>query len=153
MRITDKTIEIFYNHTRIASHLRLYGRKGQYSTSSEHIPEDHQKYLEWNGDRFRKWAERLGSNTYQVINGKRCNFYIPSLPQIQSWKPFFETFLAVVFSVIEDTVGKNTVQTAEKIRCLLRFMVVDDIHIECFALKRYKIIAMFIEIYSYIWYN
>ena len=69
VRITDKTIEIFYNHTRIASHLRLYGRKGQYSTSSEHMPEDHQKYLEWNGDRFRKWAERLGSNTYQVING------------------------------------------------------------------------------------
>ncbi len=32
------------------------------------MPEDHQKYLEWNGDRFRKWAERIGPNTYQVIN-------------------------------------------------------------------------------------
>lgn len=68
VRITDKTIEIFYNHNRIASHRRLYGRKGQYSTIVEHMPEDHQKYLEWNGDRFRKWAERIGSNTHQVVD-------------------------------------------------------------------------------------
>lgn len=57
VRITDKTIEVFYNHNRIASHCRLYGRKGQYSTIVEHMPEEHQKYLEWNGERFRKWAE------------------------------------------------------------------------------------------------
>ena len=28
VRITDTVIEIFYNHNRIASHRRLYGRKG-----------------------------------------------------------------------------------------------------------------------------
>ena len=32
------------------------------------MPEDHQKYLEWNGDRFRKWAERIGNNTYKVVD-------------------------------------------------------------------------------------
>ena len=32
------------------------------------MPEDHQKYLEWNGDRFRKWAERIGISTYTVVN-------------------------------------------------------------------------------------
>ena len=32
------------------------------------MPEDHQKYLEWNGDRFRKWAERIGINTYTAVN-------------------------------------------------------------------------------------
>lgn len=68
VRITDKTIETFYNHNRIASHRRLYGRKGQYSTIVEHMPVEHQKYLEWNGDRFRKWAERIGVNTCQVVN-------------------------------------------------------------------------------------
>ena len=68
VRVTDKTIEIFYNHNRIASHKRLYGRKGQYDTILEHMPEDHQKYLEWNGDRFRKWAERIGNNTYMVVD-------------------------------------------------------------------------------------
>ena len=30
--------------------------------------EYHQKYLEWNGDRFRKWAERIGSNTCKVVH-------------------------------------------------------------------------------------
>lgn len=68
VRVTDKTIEIFYNHNRIASHRRLYGRKGQYSTVTEHMPVSHQQYLEWNGDRFRKWAERIGSGTYQVVD-------------------------------------------------------------------------------------
>lgn len=32
------------------------------------MPKDHQKYLEWNGDRFRQWVERIGSNTYQVVD-------------------------------------------------------------------------------------
>ena len=68
VRVTDKTIEIFYNHNRIASHRRLYGRKGQYSTVTEHMPTSHQQYLEWNGDRFRKWAERIGSSTHQVVD-------------------------------------------------------------------------------------
>lgn len=57
VKVTDTTIEIFYNHNRIASHRRLKGRPGQYSTITEHMPEDHQKYLEWNGDHFRKWAD------------------------------------------------------------------------------------------------
>lgn len=68
VRITDTTIEVFFNHNRLCSHGRLYGRPGQYSTILEHMPEDHQKYLEWNGDRFRKWAERIGVNTHQAVN-------------------------------------------------------------------------------------
>lgn len=69
VRITDTTIEIFYNHKRIASHRRLYGRSGQYSTVTEHMPQDHQKYLEWNGDRFRRWADSIGINTSKVVDG------------------------------------------------------------------------------------
>ena len=68
VRITDTVIEIFYKHNRIASHRRLFGRKGQYSTVTEHMPKDHQKYLEWDGDRFRRWAERIGTNTCKVVN-------------------------------------------------------------------------------------
>ena len=68
VRVTEHTIEIFYNHSRIASHRRLTGRPGQYSTITEHMPQDHQRYLEWNGDRFRKWAGRIGINTYTVVN-------------------------------------------------------------------------------------
>ncbi len=68
VRMTDKTIEIFFNQHRIASHRRLYGRKGQYSTIVEHMPEDHQKYLEWNGESFRKWATGIGNNTFNVVD-------------------------------------------------------------------------------------
>lgn len=69
VRITDTTVEIFLNHNRVASHRRLYGRLGQYSTVMEHMPEGHQKYLEWSGDRFRKWAAQIGTNTNKVVNG------------------------------------------------------------------------------------
>ena len=33
------------------------------------MPQDHQKYLEWNGDRFRKWADSIGINTRKVVDG------------------------------------------------------------------------------------
>jgi hypothetical protein len=32
------------------------------------MPEDHQKYLEWNGDQFRRWATQIGENTGKVID-------------------------------------------------------------------------------------
>ena len=68
VRMTDHVIEVFYKHERIASHKRLKGRPGQYSTFKEHMPEDHQKYLEWDGDRFRRWAKEIGPNTTVVID-------------------------------------------------------------------------------------
>lgn len=68
VRITGTIIEVFYNQDRIASHRRLYGRKGQYSTVTEHMPKEHQHYLEWNGNRFRKWAEGIGENTVKVVD-------------------------------------------------------------------------------------
>ena len=61
-------MKFFYNHNRIASHRRLKGRPGQYSTVTEHMPEDHQKVSGVERDRFRKWAERSGINTYTVVN-------------------------------------------------------------------------------------
>ena len=67
VRVTDTTVEVFYNHDRIASHRRLHGRSGQYSTITAHMPDDHQKYLEWNGDRFRRWADQIGPNTRKVV--------------------------------------------------------------------------------------
>lgn len=68
VRVTASTIEVFYKQSRIASHRHLYGRKGQYSTVAAHMPEDHQKYLEWNGDRFRRWSTKIGPSTAAVVN-------------------------------------------------------------------------------------
>ena len=32
------------------------------------MPQEHQKYLEWNGERFRKWADSIGINTSKVVD-------------------------------------------------------------------------------------
>jgi transposase len=67
VRLTRQTIEVFFQNQRISSHPRLYGKEGQYSTIMEHMPEDHQKYLEWNGERFIAWADKVGPHTVAVI--------------------------------------------------------------------------------------
>lgn len=60
VRITRSTVEIFFDGNRICSRRRLYGRPNQYSTNEEHMPADHQKYIQWNGERFNKWASKIG---------------------------------------------------------------------------------------------
>jgi hypothetical protein len=65
--MTKRLVEIFVGNNRIASHPRLYGRHGQYSTYEEHMPEDHKQYVAWNGERFRQWAEKIGENTAAVV--------------------------------------------------------------------------------------
>lgn len=67
VRITNRIVEIFYQGTRIASHPRLSNEE-RYSTTMEHMPADHQQYILWNGDRFRKWARKIGENTFTVVN-------------------------------------------------------------------------------------
>lgn len=67
VRISTNIIEIFYQGTRIASHPRLDGHSSQYSTVQEHMPPNHQKYVTWNGERFKKWARSIGANTYTVV--------------------------------------------------------------------------------------
>ena len=66
MRITKSTIEVFFGGNRICSHPRLYGRANQYSTTESHMPENHQQYIQWNGDRFCKWAAQIGPHTNTV---------------------------------------------------------------------------------------
>ena len=67
VRLTKSTVEIFFDNNRICSHPRLYGRANQYSTIESHMPANHQKYLQWNGDRFVKWAAKIGIHTKTVI--------------------------------------------------------------------------------------
>ena len=67
VRLTDSAVEIYYNQNRIASHKRLRGRRGQYSTVADHMPEKHRHYQEWNGERFRQWARKIGTSTYKVV--------------------------------------------------------------------------------------
>jgi transposase len=68
VRITRNVIEVFFQGNRICSHPRLYGKSNQYSTIEAHMPPDHQKYVAWNGDRFKSWAAKIGEHTSAVIS-------------------------------------------------------------------------------------
>ena len=63
VRITQNVVEVFFNNLRICSHPRLHGRPGQYSTVTEHMPENHKKYTQWNAERFIAWGESVGPHT------------------------------------------------------------------------------------------
>ena len=52
----------------MAVHPRLRGRKGQYSTMVEHMPENHAALDNpWSPDRFTSWAKRIGPETASAI--------------------------------------------------------------------------------------
>ena len=67
IRLTRNTVEVFFEGSRICSHVRLHGRQGQYSTAEAHMPPKHQQYAQWNSERFRNWAAKIGSNTASVV--------------------------------------------------------------------------------------
>ena len=67
VRLTKRLIEVFFAENRIASHPRLYGRPGQYSTYEEHMPKEHREYVAWNGERFLNWAGKIGTHTTAVV--------------------------------------------------------------------------------------
>jgi transposase len=76
VRLTRNVVEVFYNNMRICSHRRLYGHPGQYSTIEAHMPEDHQKYLKWNGERFIEWAEKIGTNTTITVKSILASYKV-----------------------------------------------------------------------------
>lgn len=67
VRLTRNVVEVFFEGNRICSHPRVHGRRGQYKTVKEHMPPNHQQYLQWNGERFRSWAAKIGANTTTVV--------------------------------------------------------------------------------------
>jgi transposase len=67
VRITTRLLEVFFAGNRIASHSRLSGRPGQYSTYEEHMPKEHKEYVSWNGERFLSWAGKIGEHTKTVV--------------------------------------------------------------------------------------
>jgi transposase len=66
VRGTDRMVEVFCRGERIASHLRD-DRPYDYTTLPEHRPESHRAYLEWNPERFVRWAERAGPFAAEMV--------------------------------------------------------------------------------------
>lgn len=67
IRITRNVIEVFFEGNRICSHVRITDKKEQYCTTEAHMPPNHQQYIQWNAERFREWAGKIGTNTAAVI--------------------------------------------------------------------------------------
>jgi transposase len=66
VRLTQRVVEVFYRGHRVASHVRSHQR-GRHTTVAEHLPPQHQKYLDWTPERLVRWAQRIGAATGQVI--------------------------------------------------------------------------------------
>jgi transposase len=66
VRATARTVEVFYKGERIAAHLRN-DKPYDYTTLDEHRPEAHRAVLEWNPERFIRWAERAGPFTAEMV--------------------------------------------------------------------------------------
>ncbi|PLR75295.1 transposase [Bacillus sp. V3-13] len=60
IRLTTDVIEFYFRDARIASHKRLSGEIGQYSTNSDHMPDHHRLYLDHHPENNRQWAESIG---------------------------------------------------------------------------------------------
>jgi transposase len=62
----ENSVEISYNHERIASHRRDRTPNG-YSTQPEHMPPHHRFIAEWSPERFLSWAAKFGPQTERLI--------------------------------------------------------------------------------------
>lgn len=67
LRATTNSIEIFYEHERIASHIRSYTKQMRYTTDEAHMPEKHRAMADWTPERFLSWASKYGSATEDYI--------------------------------------------------------------------------------------
>jgi transposase len=68
IRLTTDLIEVYFKEVRIASHKRLYGEIGQFSTNKDHMPDNHRLYLDHNPENNREWAKTIGPFMTQFVS-------------------------------------------------------------------------------------
>jgi len=66
VRLTCRAVEIFHDHTRVASHLRRSPRSG-HVTVNEHMPKAHQRYANMTPANLIKMAARIGINAAILV--------------------------------------------------------------------------------------
>jgi len=66
VRLTYRTVEIFQDHTRVASHVRRSQRSG-HVTVNEHMPKAHQRYANMTPASLIKMAARIGVNAATLV--------------------------------------------------------------------------------------
>lgn len=73
---TADEVEIYFNNSRIAAHIRER-RKNGYTTTREHMPSQHKIVTEWNPQRFLNWASTYGSETKNLISRVIASCEVP----------------------------------------------------------------------------
>ncbi|WIK66141.1 IS21 family transposase [Globicatella sanguinis] len=68
VRLTQDLLEVYFNQGRIASHKRIHGDIGIYSTNKDHMPDHHRLYLDHTPDSSRNWAQTIGPATQALID-------------------------------------------------------------------------------------
>lgn len=68
IQYTKSTVEVFYNHERIACHSRNPA-PGVYTTNEDHLSSTHKAYRQWSPDYFKKKASRHGEHVLLLIEG------------------------------------------------------------------------------------
>ena len=64
-------------------------RPNQYSTIQEHMPPEHQKYAQWNGERFIHWAGKVGSNTQVAVQAILSGYKVEQQGYISDFYIYF----------------------------------------------------------------
>jgi transposase len=65
-RKTAKTVELFHNGRRVATHLRSSSNRKP-STTPEHMPSSHRRYAEWTPERLQRMAAEIGPRTAILV--------------------------------------------------------------------------------------
>lgn len=66
VRLTHRTVEIFYGHQRVAGHVRRSQRSGHVTTNA-HMPKAHQRYANVMPANLIKMAARIGVNAAVLV--------------------------------------------------------------------------------------
>jgi transposase len=67
VRLTQRVVEIFHDHKRVASHMRS-SQRGFYITVNAHMPKAHQRYADRTPASLIERAARMGSNVQILVD-------------------------------------------------------------------------------------
>lgn len=66
LRVTARTVEVFFRRQRVASHARSYQR-ARHTTLPDHMPASHRGHLEWTPSRLVAWAATIGPGAKALV--------------------------------------------------------------------------------------
>jgi transposase len=66
VRVSARTVEVFYKGRRVASHTRSH-RRGQHTTVPAHMPKSHRAHAEWTPARLIRWGNKVGVGTGALV--------------------------------------------------------------------------------------